>query len=116
MDAGVIACFKALYCRCLLSKLALNLDIYIRERRPVPDFKVSVRMSMQFILAAWAEVGSSTISNCFCKVGLAGNSGEADEEGHDAPADAEMAKRWLSVNGGDGDASELDVFLQRTKQ
>ncbi|KAH9379786.1 hypothetical protein HPB48_017345 [Haemaphysalis longicornis] len=39
---------------------------------------------------AWAEVGSSTIANCFCKVGFAGDSSEAEVEGRDAPADAEM--------------------------
>ncbi|KAH7969569.1 hypothetical protein HPB52_019612 [Rhipicephalus sanguineus] len=84
-------------------RLALNLDIFIRERRPAPDFK--------FIFAAWAEVGSSTIVNCFCKVGLAGDSSEAEVEGRDAPADAEMIELWSSVNGGDGDASGLEEFL-----
>ncbi|KAH6938367.1 hypothetical protein HPB50_008891 [Hyalomma asiaticum] len=41
------------------NRLALNLDISIRERRPAPDFKVSLLMAVQFISAAWAEVGSS---------------------------------------------------------
>ncbi|KAH9366144.1 hypothetical protein HPB48_021808 [Haemaphysalis longicornis] len=96
MDAGVIACFKALYRRRVLSRLALNLDISIRERRPAPDFKVSLLMAVQFIFAAWAEVGSSTIANCFCMVGFAGDSSEAEVKGHDAPADAEMTELWSS--------------------
>ncbi|XP_049269945.1 tigger transposable element-derived protein 6-like [Rhipicephalus sanguineus] len=86
MDAGVIACFKALYRHRVLSRLALNLNIYICERRPAPDFKVSLLMAVQFISAAWAEVGSSTITNCSCKVGFAGDSSEAEVEGRDAPA------------------------------
>ncbi|XP_037500282.1 uncharacterized protein LOC119374275 [Rhipicephalus sanguineus] len=110
MGAGVIACFKALYRRSVLSRLALNLDISIRERRPAPDFKVSLLMAVQFIFAASVEVGSSTIANCFCKVGFAGNSSEAEVEGRDAPADAEMTELWSSVNGG-GDASGLYEFL-----
>ncbi|KAH7973152.1 hypothetical protein HPB52_022158 [Rhipicephalus sanguineus] len=92
-------------------RLALNLDISIRERRPAPDFKVSLLMAVQFIFAAWAEVGSSTIANCFCKAGFAGDSSEAEVEGRDAPADAEMTELWLSVNSGDGDASGLEEFL-----
>ncbi|KAH7963466.1 hypothetical protein HPB52_021233 [Rhipicephalus sanguineus] len=91
--------------------LALNLDISIRERRPAPDFKVSLLMAVQFIFAAWAEVGSSTIVNCFCKVGFAGDYSEAEVEGRDAPANAEMTELWSSVNGGDGDASGLEEFL-----
>ncbi|KAH6934579.1 hypothetical protein HPB50_025487 [Hyalomma asiaticum] len=93
------------------ARLALNLDISIRERRPAPDFKVSLLMAVQFISAAWAEVGSSTIANCFCKAGFAGDSSEAEVEGRDAPADAEMTELWSSVNGGDGDASGLEKFL-----
>ncbi|KAH6929044.1 hypothetical protein HPB50_022519 [Hyalomma asiaticum] len=92
-------------------KLALNLDISIRERRPAQDFKVSLLMAVQFISAAWAEVGSSTIANCFCKACFAGDSSEAEVEGRDAPADAEMTELWSSVNGGDGDASGLEEFL-----
>ncbi|KAH7963813.1 hypothetical protein HPB52_023136 [Rhipicephalus sanguineus] len=68
-------------------------------------------MAVQFTFAAWAEVGSSTIANCFCKAGFAGDSSEAEVEGRDAPADAEMTELWSSVNGGDGDASGLEEFL-----
>ncbi|KAH7939464.1 hypothetical protein HPB52_012770 [Rhipicephalus sanguineus] len=72
--------------------------------------RVSLLMAVQFIFVAWAEVGSSTIANCFCKVSFARDPSKAEVEGRKAPADAEMTELWSLVNGGDGDASGLEFL------
>ncbi|XP_072145071.1 tigger transposable element-derived protein 6-like [Dermacentor andersoni] len=109
MDAGVIACFKALYRRRVLSRLALNLDIAVRECRPAPDFKISLLMAVQFIFGAWAEVSSSIVMNCFRKADFAGDT--SDAEYRKATADGAITELWSTVRGDDGDAKGLQEFL-----
>ncbi|KAH6945934.1 hypothetical protein HPB50_010795 [Hyalomma asiaticum] len=96
-------------CIFLCGGLALNLDIAVWKSQATPDFKVSLLMAVQFTIGAWAEVTSTTIMHCFCKVGFAGDA--SDVESCHVPAEEEMIELWCAANGGYDDVLELQEFL-----
>ncbi|KAH7977779.1 hypothetical protein HPB49_003529 [Dermacentor silvarum] len=66
MDAGMIANFKVMYRRHILSKIVLLMDMAARKRRrEQPDMKSNLLLALQFIFGAWSEVGTSMVRNCF---------------------------------------------------
>ena len=65
MDAGIIAAFKRRYRRFHLQN-SLDRD----ERNEANIYKVDQLTAMRWSLAAWNEISSSTIQNCFRHTGL----------------------------------------------
>ena len=66
MDAGVIAAFKRRYRRYHLQN-AIDCD---ERREGFNIYKVDQLTAMRWSVAAWNEISSTTIANCFSHTGL----------------------------------------------
>ena len=94
MDAGIIAAFKRHYRRLHLQN-ALDRD----ERGETNLYKVDQLTAMRWSLAAWSEISSATIANCFRHTGLmdgpalptGGGENEAGTVGQQAQQEATAA-------------------------
>jgi len=66
-DAGIIRAFKAIYRKIFL--LSVVDDLYDGNVRP-DLFKIDQKMAMDFAVAAWDEVSTKTIVNCWGHAGI----------------------------------------------
>ena len=83
MDAGIIAAFKKRY-RSFQLQHALALD----DAGESDIFKVDILQGIRWALAAWSQISSATICNCWRHSGITGASGAV----HD-PEEADVGNR-----------------------
>ena len=69
LDAGIIQCFKALYCQAFC-KHAIDLD----EASECNIFKIDLHEAMLMAKEAWAQVTPETIKHCWDHTGIQGDS------------------------------------------
>ena len=66
MDQGVINSFKSHYRRRLVNRYLAAIE----NREDVNSIRINIKQAIDMIAIAWREVTSSTIANCFRKVGF----------------------------------------------
>jgi len=113
LDAGIIKNFKVKYRHYLLNYIVSQVDsIDVMPK----DFlkKVDIKMAVDWMKLAWADVKTTTIVNCFghCNIKAALASDEAMEENllvlADMVADAEQVTSLVELLGGDPNEVVLD--------
>ncbi|KAH7980104.1 hypothetical protein HPB49_013073 [Dermacentor silvarum] len=108
LHAGMIANFKVMYRRRVLSKSVSLMDMTVHTSMEQPDLKINLLMAMQFIRGAWSsKVGVSMVRNCFRKACFVRGRSDLDEA-CEVPTDEVMPELWSTV---DEDASQLEEFL-----
>ena len=66
-DAGIIRCFKAHYCGKFISRA---IDRYDNDIAPALIYEIDQLEAMRLVDAAWYEVDTTTIRNCWKKSGI----------------------------------------------
>ena len=79
LDQGIIRSLKALYRKKLLAKLISSLD-------KGEEFSVNVLDALHFLRAAWDDVTSTTVTNCFRKAGFMCSQESTDADDGDTSA------------------------------